>query len=87
VEERWRDEKRGLEIPNRVEPCIPLARRTPFVVNAFHSTTLDTFRYEPWTVHENTTRYLAGATGVSDYIRRAHESDARVPQLMGARLG
>lgn len=61
----WHDEDADREVPVRIQQLAALTRRMPFVVNGFHSSTLDSFRYAPWTAHPNSARYLAGVTGVS----------------------
>jgi hypothetical protein len=62
----WDDAETGRFIPIKAQPCVPLFRQTPFMVNAYETTTLESFRHEPWTVHPNTAQYLAGVTGVTD---------------------
>ena len=66
IDDVWEDGDRKL--PVRSQPLITQTRRTPFVVNVFHTDTLETFRHAPWTTHPNTTRYMAGLTGVTDDI-------------------
>jgi hypothetical protein len=77
VEASWADETTGELLAVRSQPCIALARRTPFSVNAFKTETLETFRHRPWTEHPNTVRYLAGVTGVSNDVGRDTEWMAR----------
>jgi hypothetical protein len=70
VEDGWEDEESGRSLPVQSQPLITVTRRTPFPVNAFQSSTLETMRHEPWTVHPNSAKYLAGAIGVTDDVRR-----------------
>lgn len=64
----WDDEESGEFIPIKAQPLIPVFRQSPFMINAYETTTLESFQHEPWTVHANTARYMAGVTGVTDEI-------------------
>ena len=72
VEDAWLDGDQVL--PVRSQPLITQTRRTPFIVNAFQTETLETLRHEPWTTHANSARYMAGLTGVTDDI----QTDVRI---------
>jgi len=65
----WQDEERDRFVAIRARPVVPVYRQTPFMVNSYETSTLDNYRYEPWTVHPNTARYMAGVTGVTDDLR------------------
>jgi hypothetical protein len=66
----WLDEGSGQWIPLRNRPCTPTFRQVPFMFNAYHTDTLESFHHEPWTHHPNSARYLSLITGVSDNISR-----------------
>ena len=65
-------------IPIEAEPCVPVFRQTPFMINAYETTTLDSFRYPKWTVHANTAKYMSGITGITDDIRNHAETMAGI---------
>jgi hypothetical protein len=55
-----------LEVKGAV--ATPVFGQTPFLVCPCAHGIVESMRHEPWTQHENSARYLAGATGVTEDI-------------------
>jgi len=72
----WYDEDRDQLVPAHGSPAVPVYGQTPFMTNPCEISTLDGYRYEPWTVHPNGARRLLGVTGITDRIHTHAEAMA-----------
>lgn len=66
----WHDEVRDHFVRIQARPAVPVYGQMPFQMNPYETSTLENYAYTPWTVHPNTARYFAGATGVTNDIQR-----------------
>ncbi|WP_315835321.1 hypothetical protein [Bradyrhizobium prioriisuperbiae] len=76
-ESGWFDAERNKFVRIQARPCVPVFGQIPFQFDPYETSTLEGYRYEPWTVHENSALYMAGVTGVTKNIRRDAEFMAR----------
>jgi hypothetical protein len=81
----WEDSERGRFVRIWARPAVPVFGQTPFQVNPFETNTLaDGYHYEPWTVHPNGAKYLAGVTGVTNSI--AEHAEFMAERVFGSEV-
>lgn len=66
----WVDPETGGWVPVRNRPCNPTFRQLPFMVNAYTTDTMPSFRRPAWVRHANTAKRLSMITGITDDLER-----------------
>jgi hypothetical protein len=64
----WQDEERDVFVRVSGRPIVPVYGQTPFMTNTCIHNVVESLRYEPWTKHPNSARYLAGVTGITNDV-------------------